>query len=224
MTVPSDYQMAQLSLAIYSGGAGFDAYTAGSDSPVFWGLKHFAGFDAVVFRGTDDLADFLVDASALAKIPVKYPALGPVHAGFYEGLEVGLDELIPQLRQPVVIGGHSLGAAHATLATGLLHLAGKDPVRRVVFGEPLSGFAQLASIVSRVPSASYCNSLSPIPLLHDPVTDVPLYLPPDELYLRAAPLTYVTQLPTFAILKSMGLLSMHSMDSYVTALQKRDVS
>ena len=131
------------------------------------------------------------------------------------------EEIEKVVQGPVVVTGHSLGAAHATLYVAMCTLANRPTMLRVVFGEPLSGFATLARLVLQTPSTSYCNHLSSLPFLHDPVTDIPLCIPPNELYVRATPLTYVHELPSADAILRMGPFAMHSIDAYVAALKPR---
>ena len=117
-----------------------------------------------------DTARLASNAEAIAD-PSAHQGLGPVHPGFFAGLPELWTRLKPRSTQkPCIVAGHSLGAARASLFTGLMVLDGKPPVRRLCFGEPRPGFPQAASIIANVRSRSYCNANG---RAHDLVTDVP---------------------------------------------------
>ena len=85
--------------------------------------------------------------------PLEHDGLGPVHPGFFAGLPDLWDRLKNTLtNKPCVVAGHSLGAARASLFTGLMVPADHSPVRRLCFGEPRSGFPQSDREQSATPS------------------------------------------------------------------------
>src|SRR6202022_242093 len=99
--------------------------------------------------------------------PIHHHDLGPVHAGFYSGMrtvERELGTLVPPPR-PLVICGHSLGAARAVILSALLTLDGRAPIARICFGEPRAGFARLGEILAPIkqqrtstcPASSGCS-------------------------------------------------------------------
>lgn len=121
--------------------------------------------DVIVFRGSVDATDWMRDFSA---VPVYVSGLGWVHDGFQQGMTDALAELLPVLTdRPVVVSGHSLGAARAYIAAGMLELSGNRPAACVVFGPPRPGFGALTRVLAPVPTRGYCNE-------GDPVCDVPL--------------------------------------------------
>lgn len=130
-----------------------------------WGMREVEFFDvqdtqAVVaandewvvisFRGTepDSLTDWITDASTDL---VPGPLGGSVHAGFYDALAniwQSLDRFVAYLQQaterPLMVTGHSLGAALASLAVGRW-LDERRPVHALyTFGQPRSGDATFA--------------------------------------------------------------------------------
>jgi Lipase (class 3) len=168
------------------------------DDDVYWGAKIVDGCVVAVFRGSTMAAypdnplpgvDWIRDMRFIAN-PFLRADLGPVHHGFDIGMPTAAKELTSFAEErPVIVLGHSLGAARATLCCGHLIKAGCMPLARIVWGEPLSGFAQLAEIMSVVRnSRSYCNGDGETV---DPVT----LLPPPIGFRRATPLINVCQRP-----------------------------
>jgi hypothetical protein len=180
---------------------------------VKWFIKKIGYIWFVVFPGTENLVELLKDFDA---IPVEDHVLGLVHMGFMWGMHdtwSTIDHIIG--KDPFIVGGHSMGAAHATLFTGLAVARKRPPLRRVVFGEPLSGFARQAELVSRVPSVSYCafddTGKDPIPSL-----------PPAIGYARASPLTDIRVKVTPEAIDAMPPLPnlpLHYLPGYVRALE-----
>ena len=90
-------------------------------------------FDVLVFRGTDENADWLAN--------LKFDFAGNVHAGFQRALDdvwAPIETALKQLHGPLFITGHSLGGALAVLAAARLS---SDQVKRAVYiyGAPRVG-------------------------------------------------------------------------------------
>jgi hypothetical protein len=181
------------------------------------------GADVIVFRGSTTLQDWLRDAEAVAN-PVESAGLGPVHPGFNAGLTAVWQELMArraagQLSPRVVVTGHSLGAARATLMTGYLVQGGAAPIARYVFGEPRPGFARLAEIIKDVPAFSYRNGdNAEDPSGFDLVTSVPFRFFP-ELYVHPSPLIDVRADPPAT--DEWGVFRWHHIQLYCDALAKQ---
>jgi hypothetical protein len=154
-----------------------------SPGDVVWAAKVTKGITVVTMRGSMTPVDFLRDLDACVD-PFDHDALGPVHSGFMDGMEGVWNDIKQHTDGPRVVIGHSLGAARATILTGLMVLDGHPPLARVVWGEPKSGTIKLAKLVRQVPGRSYRNGDK---FFHDPVTDVPLTIPLAD-YVRATPL------------------------------------
>jgi hypothetical protein len=193
--LPTDADLAALCAGVY-GYAGapvtpWDHFDTGFDDGVCWALKRLSGYDVVVLRGSvlfyksKIVPDWIRDVRARPILT----RIGHVHEGFFEGMERMLAELRPLIQQPVVITGHSLGAARASHLTALMVKDGAPPVLRVVFGEPKPGFQDHAEIVATVPGRSYRNGDDAD---YDRVTDEPLL--PRE-YVRATPVIPVCSPP-----------------------------
>jgi len=150
-TVTTDTDIAQLCLAIYSSSGAWDQLELPEDGIAF-GVKDLGTVIALIFRGSTSLPDFIHHSEAIAD-PFEHDGLGPVHPGFFAGLPELWDRLKNTLtNKPCVVAGHSLGAARASLFTGLMVPADHSPVRRLCFGEPRSGFPQSDREQSATPS------------------------------------------------------------------------
>lgn len=140
---------------------------------VYFGIQRVDDFWVVAPRGSADIPDWMRDFSA---IPVWHPKLGWVHGGFERGVDAAyaaICKILPADAK-VVLGGHSLGAAHAWQLAGLFAYDRKPVVQVEVFGSPRPGFQHLAHLVTQnVPTV--CRSWRN---LDDPVPTVPFDLPP----------------------------------------------
>ena len=160
-------------------------YTA----PVVWGIKRVEDTNVLVFQGTASFEDLLNDFRAF---PALERYIGHVHTGFLDGVEDVIKQVRGQrLSGRLVVTGHSLGAARATIATALLMQARIPVTERVVFGSPKPGFSDFANYVSAVPATSYINRDN---LHEDLITDLPFTLPGLE-YHQPTPFTPVTSPP-----------------------------
>jgi Lipase (class 3) len=177
----TDRDIAALCLGIYPehfSPAAWDHFDPGSDlDGVCWGLKHVGDVSIVVLRGTVTLLDWLRDFQAWVE-PFHHHGLGPIHAGFYSGMETVYRELpgIVQSR-PLIICGHSAGAARAVLLSALLTLDGRPPIARICFGEPRAGFAQLRPILAPIKQQRSYRNRGATDTDHDEMTDLPFSLP-----------------------------------------------
>lgn len=209
----SDRTVVSLCQAIYKPTALIDQwerFDPGLDDGVCYGLRKLAGFDIVVFRGSVTAQDWIRDLHAM----IVATRIGHVHAGFFAGMEHVWSELRPLITQPVIVAGHSLGAARAAILCGLMVKDGVLPCRRVVFGEPKPGLLDLANLIKAIPAASYRNGDG---LHHDLVTDVPLSFPPLQ-YVHPTPIVEVCAEPTGALFERLGAFAYHHIELYVAAL------
>jgi predicted lipase len=122
-------------------------------------------FHALVFRGTEDLQDWLRNFEMLV-VPWKGP--GKVHAGFLRALHEIWGELHPVLATiagPVFYTGHSLGGAIAMLAAAHIEEA-RRPLAVYTFGCPRCGnetFAKEHPLRDRV--YRFENNRDAVPLM-----------------------------------------------------------
>ncbi|MEN6537543.1 MAG: hypothetical protein ABFD89_28075, partial [Bryobacteraceae bacterium] len=166
----------------------------------------------IALRGSVTLEDWWHDLQAVAD-PHDHDGLGPVHAGFADHMEATWKDVQRYTAGPRVVIGHSLGAARAAILTGLMVLADQPPLARVVWGEPLSGFRQLADLISAVPARSYRNGDW---RQHDPVTDLPIPTPHLPYY-RAQGLVDICVPPKWTLFGSwhrFPLIGWHDMQLY----------
>jgi triacylglycerol lipase len=136
-------------------------------------------FAALVFRGTTDLQDWLIN---LKVFPKSWAGRGAIHDGFGEALKLVWDKVTASLDKnvpsdcPMFISGHSLGAALATLAASL-----RPPRGLYTFGSPRVGDNDFGATLSRVNVFRVVNN-------RDLVTTVP---PPFPLH-HVGELHYIT--------------------------------
>jgi hypothetical protein len=209
----TDRDIANLCGAIYPGQPPVD-WAVFEEPPegIAFGLRDFGATLALIFRGTVTIWDWLRDLEALAD-PLEHAGLGAVHPGFFAGLpELWVRLKSRLLTKPCIIAGHSLGAARASLFTGLMVLDGYVPLRRLCFGEPRPGFRQAGSIIARAKGRSYCNGNG---RAHDLVTDVP-FTTFIEDYVHSTPLVPVSAPPTDADVRRDALFAWHSMTLYAS--------
>jgi fermentation-respiration switch protein FrsA (DUF1100 family) len=217
----TDYQIADLCNSIYgqpgSNPVTWDHLDPGTDSDfVCWGLKRFPEAWVAVFRGSFTLIDWLRDLCAVAN-PLCHDDIGPVSPGFYSGMRTVQREMLAIIgSDPVILAGHSLGAARASILAGLMVTTGRPPIGRVVFGEPKPGFGQLARILANLPdNRSYRNAGAG---RHDTVTDLPLSVPPEE-YVHPTDVIDVSAPPPPSLWSTLGMFSYHHMPLYVQGVK-----
>lgn len=219
MIDPIDIACAELCAGIYDR-PGYpdviwDHVDVGDDDGVYWALKRLPGYDVVVLRGSVTARDWLRDFMAIAN-PLESSLIGPVHPGFMLGMVHVATEILPLLRQPLVITGHSLGAGRAAVLTALMVAGGvPPPVARVVFGEPKPGFVRLARLIEKVPGRSYRNGDD---RHHDLVTDVPFSFPPQQ-YVHPTPVIEVCERPGNGLFDQLGVFAWHDSMLYLRALR-----
>ena len=183
MTI-TDQTLAHLCAASYAPGAVWDTVWTADDIHVTH--KEVEGVSVIVFRGSVDLNDWLADFDAL---PHKHPRLGWCHAGFLRYLDLVFENILAVCGRDIIVTGHSLGAARASIMAGLFLDHGSQLMARVVFGEPRPAFKRLAQIISDsgCVSRSYRNGLDPVPLVPVPFWPLLPYVHPTEPIAVSAP-------------------------------------
>ncbi len=199
----SDYECARNCQLLYNNVEAFDRII--EVSGVFAGLQIFPECNLLVFRGSSNFLDWQRDFLAFQ---TDDPAVGPVELGF----SIGLRDILPFIPKgaPLVVTGHSLGAARALIFAGIAAGEHAEIAKVTVFGSPRPGAQKLARILSCIPVFSYRNR-------HDQVTNVPFDLP-DFSYTHPAKLIPVDAAPSFP--NAWGLLADHHMELYLEAMHR----
>lgn len=160
------------------------------------GYKLAGGCLVVILPGTQDTAQWEDDFAAFPRWTA-HPTFGPIHAGFWVGIEAFCAALVPELQKhglPVIIEGHSLGAGEAPLVAAEIRSYGIAIDRLVCWAPPRPGMRQLADYLADVPKALYRTVGTETPG-HDLVTDVPFTVPLIAPYCQVGPLTDLTVTP-----------------------------
>lgn len=196
----TDNDLALLCQASYDPGAVWDHAWTADDIHVTH--KMVEGVSVIVFRGSIDVNDWLADFDAL---PHKHPRLGWCHAGFLRYLDLVFENIMAVVGRDIIVTGHSLGAARASLLAGLLLDHGSQVMARVTFGEPRPAFKRLGEIIgnSGCISRSYRNGIDPVPL-------VPAFLWPLLPYQHVTEPLAISNPPDDSIVPSFW----HSIDLY----------
>ena len=149
-------------------------------------------FSVLCFRGSDDIRSWITNLDALS---APWRGGGKAHRGFAAALDVAwasVDAAVRKAATPMVMTGHSLGAALATLAASL-----HPDAELITFGSPRVGDAAFGAameerpadsrryvnnrdIVCRLPSARLGYQHAPRPYLIDPDGRVSQSEPEDE--------------------------------------------
>lgn len=175
-------------------------------------LKWVSGYLVLVRRGSVTPTDWL-ERDLTSIIPVWDDELGHCGSGFLTDMRqtvTMLDKIIGDA--PLIVTGHSLGAAVASLYVAHRVKIGKPPVASVVFGEPRPGFERIKDIHKTVPGSAYRN-------VQDPVTQVPFLGIPEttlDLYTNSRNLKQLGALPDPGDL--WGSVADHHMPLYVKGL------
>jgi hypothetical protein len=188
-------------------------YDDGSDSDqICWSIARVGDLNFIVLRGSETFIDWWRDFDAWSD-PFHKLNLGHVHPGFYLGMEQVWAEAKPLVGPKVVVTGHSLGAARASILCGIMALDGCAPTARVVLAEPKPGFSDFAQLIAPIPSVAFCNGDDEG---HDLVTDAPLSFPPEE-YVHPTPFTRVRSSPPAN--DKLGIFAYHHWYLYDAAIQ-----
>lgn len=211
----SNAQCADLAAACYWQTNLFDQIIAHEDKNACWiGVKKYSDFMVAACRGSDNFTDWWHNFYRGALMESD-PDLGPVHPGFLIGVRQALAVLAPQVDRPLVIIGHSLGAGHAA-DLAALHILHHGPVAKyLTLGPPRPGGIRVKQILSAIPDATAWQNMD------DLVAQVPLYLPPIELYVEPVPLSSLNEPPPPEN-DWPGEIAPHHCQLYVQGLHKLD--
>lgn len=165
----TDAAFADICLGSYDAAYVWDALSQANG--VYVGIKRVDDLDVICFRGSETTEDWIRDLRAVPET-TDHPELGPVHAGFFAGMEATAIWTTKQLRPhaEIAVTGHSLGAARAWLCAALMRAKSVEIERVCVFGSPRPGFPPLREVLKGISAVSYRNAT---PSGHDRVTDMP---------------------------------------------------
>lgn len=220
MTGISDFDIAKTCIRLYADNAETDSFwdQIWPEDGGYAALKHLGDFDVVVWRGSTTSYDWALNFDAM---PVIDGSLGMLHAGFVKGVWPLQDEITAALKasgRPVIVTGHSRGAAQGAIFAGHLVAAGLSPARLMVMGCPRPGYQKLADVLASggVEIHSYKNC-------DDPITDVPFNIDLigtacDFPYVHVSDFRHLEQAP--AKLDKWGLFAAHHCELYVAGIQK----
>jgi hypothetical protein len=171
----SDLDSANLCARIYQPDAATDPFWSHywNQDGIVCGHVVTDGVDDIVFRGSDNIPDWIRDVDA---IPIWDKKLGFVHAGFNLGLNDLYQSILKVVGNKIRVKGHSFGAAHACeLAGYFAYDAASAGVQCPVidlctFGQPKPAFANLGRIIAKsgMRHVSYRNRNDPVPLVPPP--------------------------------------------------------
>ncbi|AET95074.1 putative lipase (plasmid) [Burkholderia sp. YI23] len=181
-------EWARLELTNAFGSIGFSAPATFADektgSAGFAAYRATDGMAIVAFRGTqpDEVSDLATDLHA-NRLPWK-PGMGKVHAGFAKAassLETAVRAWLAEegaARQRLVLTGHSLGAAIATLLATVF-----QPTELITLGSPRVGDAAFAACFGGLEVTRLVDCC-------DVVTELP---PEGAAYTHIVDMTYITR-------------------------------
>jgi hypothetical protein len=182
---------------------------------ICWGLIRLPNDTfLVVFRGSTTFEDYMRDLNCFAR-PWHHTYLGPIHPGFYEGLETVWRLIKAMCGKRIIFSGHSLGAGRATQITGLAIQDGYTDIERVVIGEPQSGFRKLYDIVDKIPYRVYFNTDGHF---SDIVPSIPPYVWPEK-YVNENAFTKICAPPDLKIMLEWSIACWHYSPLYLKGVR-----
>ena len=214
----SDIEIVQMCADIYSDTQApyWNFYDCGpGDHDICYGIRREGDTDYVIFRGSKVFLDWFRDGDWWSR-PTVDPRLGEIWPGFVVDMDAAWTEIQHHVGAKVVVGGHSLGAARASVLAGYMLVDGCKPLARICFGEPNTGFPKFCNFVSQVPGRTYKNFGD---LGHDHVTDVPYNIPIIAPYGKPPTKLNVTATPGGPEIEQLGFFSYHHINLYVKGMQ-----
>jgi hypothetical protein len=190
----TDKDIAELCVGSYGTPAiSWDFWEDGTTNDgVKYGVKIIDGIDVIILPGSEVMLDWRRDLDTFPETATNHPQLGQLHTGFYTGMEQTWQKIKSRNRSKRIGGAHSLGASRLRILAGLAVIDQQPPIACITFGEPKAGMQQLADITKSVSGRTYRNGGT---LFHDPVTDVPYFLPPKLLFIHDREFTLVSNSP-----------------------------
>lgn len=178
-----------------------------------YGVEKGGARQIIVIRGTDNFKNALVDAQAWKE---KNPVLGiRLHDGFDRSATLLYKDVSPFLDRkiPVVVVGHSLGAAQAMIVGMYLKKDGYSLEKIIAAGPPKVTDAEGWAVYKDLPLILIAGAYDPVPFLppeilypKDPfIHQRPVLMLLDGVYAAAMPQAYYNQMKkTLADMKMAG--------------------
>jgi hypothetical protein len=161
--LPTDADLAALAVDSYRLAPAGEVYDSGADRAV---ITRRADCAIITVRGTANPAGWWSDFQIVPAVPRTHPILGPCEAGFLGGVEALYPVLRPHLgTRPVVVQGHSRGAAMAPILAAFLAIDGFVPVYCLCWEAPWAVGLTCGTFLGRqpVPGRQYINGNDPVP-------------------------------------------------------------
>jgi triacylglycerol lipase len=177
----------------------------------------------LVFRGTRTVGEWLKDL-AIRQTEYPYYLAGKTHSGFTELYETVRDTILAALRllprwKQLLVTGHSLGAALATLAAlDLAVHAGFLNLAMVNFGSPRVGDSQFATAYDGIVGASWRMANLFDPVIHVPPERAKLPFSQETVEYQHVQQEVLLWLPTKNVLQN------HDMQTYLSAFRQDDAA
>lgn len=209
-----------------------------SDTSAFFATSISGSFNVLAFTGTESIRDAFTD---LAFLPKKFKSR-TFHAGFlsaFKKVEDDVTSLCEKSDKPVVVTGHSLGAALAIIACSIAIKSSKVSAC-YTFGSPAAGDSSFDHSIMKFPIYRVVNSLdivARVPPWHMGSGHLTFLTPNGKRYRgqQAVTLMSVTYVLIFVLSilwfplliigslllpKGSGMLTGHLMKSYTPKLTK----
>jgi hypothetical protein len=118
----------------------------------------------VAIRGTDNLAGWWSDFQVQPRLSRTHPQLGTCEDGFLTGAETVWSLIQPHLTStPIILTGHSRGAAIVPILAGLMQLANVAVSGCVCFEKPWCCDDVLPTLIGAIAGMEYWNGNDPVP-------------------------------------------------------------
>jgi hypothetical protein len=126
-------------------------------------VKRFSDCILILPRGSNTLLDWWRDLAA--EVPFITKTIGIVPYGFYVSVPALMKVLDPlSMPLPIVLGGHSRGAAEAAQLAGEIVAAGGKVDKLLLLACPFPGDEKLSGLLSGIHTEAYRNLSDPVPL------------------------------------------------------------
>lgn len=171
-------------------------------------------------RGSESIEDWIRDFEAIPK----WTPIGKVHAGFWIDMPALYAAVKAKLAEapdaPLVIGGHSLGGAHARLLAAMCALDGIKVAQLTTIASPRPAFANVRRLIEKsgMPHENFHFNNDPVPLEGKPI---PMIAPWEHTEVDAAGNEAWTQLNGVSDPNDLTPLRDHHLDErfgYIPAL------